>query len=463
MFHREIYESRREVLGRRLSEGLVVLAGHQESPVNFRANCYPFRQDSTFLYYVGLDRPDLVAVVDTEGAQTTLYGDESTLDDIVWTGHLPTLAEQAEAVGITRTRPLATLRDEVATAIRSGRGVAFLPPYRAETIHLLSDVLGIDTAHVTPQASVDLIRAVADQRSRKGPEELAEIERAVAVSVDMHVAAMRMAAPGVSEREIAAEVARIADASGGRLAYPSIATVEGQTLHNNAYVNELRDGDLFLLDAGAETAAGYAGDLTSTFPVARDFTGPQRDIHEIVMEAYRVSVDTVAPGVPNRAGHFAAARVVFEGMKSLGLMRGDHEEAIEAGAHALVFPHGIGHLLGLDVHDMESFGEEHVGYDGEARSEQFGLRYLRLARPLEEGFVLTIEPGVYFIPQLIDDWRARNHCAEFVNFERLDRWRGFGGFRNEENFLVTLEGARRLGPRKPQTEEEIRTIRDGTA
>ena len=460
MFPREIYESRRKVLGRRLAERLVVLPGHGESPVNFRANSYPFRQDSTFLYYVGIDRPDLVAVIDSDGAETTLYGDESTLDDIVWTGHGPTLAERAEAVGIARTRPLAALRDDVQTAIRSDRGIAFLPPYRAETILLLSDVLGIDTAHVAPQASVELIRAVAEQRSRKAPEEVAEIERAVEVSVDMHVAAIRMAAPGVSEREIAAEVARIADASGGRLAYPSIATVEGQTLHNHAYVNELREGDLFLLDAGAETAAGYAGDLTSTFPVAADFTGPQRDIHEIVMEAYRVSVAAVAPGVPNRDVHFAAARVVFDGMKSLGIMRGDREEAIAAGAHALVFPHGIGHMLGLDVHDMESFGEEHVGYDGEARSEQFGLRFLRLARPLEEGFVLTIEPGVYFIPQLIDDWKVRGHCAEFVDYSRIDRWRDFGGFRNEENFLVTTEGARRLGPRKPQTLDEIRTVRN---
>jgi len=460
MFPGEVYIRRRRALVDRLGHGLVLLPGHRESPINAPDNCYPFRQDSTFLYYIGVDQPGLAALVDVDQDTTTLFGDDLTLDDVVWTGDRPTVAERAEAAGILRTRPWDALRETVAAAAGVGRDVAYLPPYRAETVLLLIDLLQRGPEEVRRGASAELIRVVVHQRSAKGSEEVAEIERAVEVSVAMHEAAMRMARPGALERGIAAEVSRIAEASGGRTAYPVIATVEGQTLHNHTHVHTLREGDLFLLDAGAETDCGYAGDLTSTFPVSRDFNERQRDVYEIVLTAYRRSIAAVAPGVSYRDVHFVAARAIFEGMVDLGIMRGDPEEALAAGAHALVFPHGVGHMLGLDVHDMESLGEDHVGYAEARRSTQFGLRSLRLARPLETGFVITIEPGIYFIPRLIAEWKARGRCARFIDYEAIERWGGFGGVRNEENFLVTDGGARRLGPRKPQTPEEMRVVRD---
>jgi Xaa-Pro aminopeptidase len=449
MFGRETYVQRRNVLSARFEGGLVLLPGHGESPRNYADNAYPFRQDSTFLYYFGLDQADLAGVLDLDTGRTILFGDELTVDHIVWMGELPTIAERAERAGVTDTRPLAELDAVVSRATSAGRPVRYLPPYRAATTLLLARLLDLAPAAVVDGASEDLIRAVVDQRSYKSEEEVAEIEVAVATSVAMHTAARDMVAPGVTERAIAAEVERIARAAGGQVSFPVIATINGQTLHNHAQHDTLAEGDLFLLDCGAESPRGYAGDLTSTFPVSGRFDERQKAVHDIVMRAYETAVATVAPGVPNRDVHFAAARVIFDSLKDLGIGRGDTEEALAAGAHAIVFPHGIGHMMGLDVHDMENLGEAYVGYAGEPRSTQFGLKSLRLARPLEPGFVLTIEPGIYFIPQLIDSWRARDHLARFIDYDELDRWRDFGGMRNEEDYLVTSTGARRLGPKKP--------------
>jgi Xaa-Pro aminopeptidase len=461
VFARETYVQRRKDLIAALDGGIVLLPGNGESPINYADNCYPFRQDSAFLYYAGLSQPDLFAVIDVDAGTTTIFGDELTMDMIVWTGPLPTIAERADSAGVTDTRPRAALRDVVRDASAAGRTVHFLPPYRTDTANLMGDLLGAG-AITRDDASLPLIRAVIAQRSHKTEEEVAEIEKAVAVSVRMHEAAIRMAAPGCTESQIAAEVERVANASGGRLAFPIIGTINGQTLHNHRHVNTLPEGRLFLLDSGAETALGYAADLTSTFPVSRGgLDARQKAIWQILLRAYDASVAALAPGVNFRDVHFTAARVIFEGLKDLGLMKGDTDAALAAGAHALVFPHGLGHMMGLDVHDMESLGEDHVGYAGEARSTQFGLKSLRLARPLEPGFVFTVEPGIYFIPQLIDDWKSRGHCADFIDFDAFERWKDFGGVRNEEDYLVTADGARRLGPRKPQTEDEIAAVRGG--
>ena len=284
-------------------------------------------------------------------------------------------------------------------------------------------------------------------------------DRAVDISVEMHIAAMRMARPGMLESEVAAEVERVAVAAGGRISFPVIATIHGETLHNHYHGNTLSAGDLFLLDAGAETAMGYAGDLSSTFPVSPTFSGRQRSIYELQLAAYDTAVAMLAPGVPNMEVHFAAARVIAEGMKDLGLMKGDIDDALEAGAHAMFFPCGVGHMMGLDVHDMEDLGEVHVGYGGEPKSTQFGLKSLRLARELEPGFVITIEPGIYFVPQLMDLWRSQNHCRDFLDFDALDQWRDFGGIRNEEDYLMTTNGARRLGKVKPLTVEDVEALR----
>ena len=459
MFARTTYEQRRAVLQSRFDDGLLLFLGNNESPMNYADNCYPFRQDSTFLYYFGLNQPELAAVIDIDEGSATIFGDELTIDHIVWMGDLPTIAERAERVGVTDTRPRAALVDTVKAAVAAGRPVRYLPPYRPDNSILLSGLLGLPLTALADNASVQFIRAVVDQRALKTDEEVGEIERAVTTSVEMHTAAIRMARPGMRESEIAAEVERIAVAAGGRISFPVIATIHGETLHNHDHSNTLTGGDLFLLDCGAETAMGYAGDLSSTFPVSPRFDDRQLTIYQFQLAAQEAAVAALAPGVPNRDVHFAAARVIAEGMKDLGLMKGNTDNALEAGAHAMFFPCGVGHMMGLDVHDMEDLGEVWVGYDGEAKSTQFGLKSLRLARPLESGFVITVEPGIYFVPQLMDLWRSQNHCAEFLDFDAFDGWRDFGGVRNEEDYLITADGARRLGPAKPMTVSEVQALR----
>ena len=343
--------------------------------------------------------------------------------------------------------------------IADGRAVHFLPPYRAENTLKLMGLLGKSAAGVTDGASLELIRAVAAMRSIKTEEEIAQLEEAVDISVDMHVAAMCMARPGLREFEIAAEVERVARAAGGRFAYPAIATVHGETLHNHNYGNTLESGDLFLLDAGAENATHYAADLSSTFPVDTRFSERQKAVYAVALAAFDAAVAKLGPGVPNLEVHLTAARVIAEGMKDLGLMKGDLERAVSEGAHALFFPCGVGHMIGLDAHDMEDLGEVWVGYGGQPKSTVFGLKSLRLTRPLEPGFVLTVEPGVYFIPQLIDLWRGEGRFKEFLNYDTLDEWRDVGGLRNEENYLITESGARRLGKVKPKTIDDIEAIR----
>jgi len=459
VFPSHIYERRRDALTSQFDDGLLLFLGNNESPMNYPDNCYPFRQDSSFLYYFGLDQPELAAIIDLDQGSTVVYGDELTIDDIVWMGHLPTIAQRSARVGVSHTRPRAELESAVAGAARSGRRLRFLPPYRADNTLLLSSMIGVSPADIADRASMTFVQAVIDQRNTKSDEEVLELERAVTTSVEMHIAAMRMARPGMREADIAAEVERVALAAGGGVSFPVIATVRGQTLHNHFHGNTLVEGDLFLLDAGAQTAMRYAGDLSSTFPVSPTFTDRQRTIYEIQLRSYTAAVEMLAPGVAFRDIHFAASRVIAEGMKDLGLMRGNLDDALHAGAHAMFFPCGLGHMLGLDTHDMEDLGEVHVGWNGEPKSTQFGLKSLRLGRELEAGFVVTIEPGVYFIPQLMDLWRSENRNTEFLDFDRLDEWRDFGGVRNEEDFLITADGARRLGPAKPLTIDEVESLR----
>jgi Xaa-Pro aminopeptidase len=459
MFPRETYLSRRATLMSRFEGGLLLFPGNSDSPMNYADNPYHFRQDSTFRYYFGLNQPDLAALIDVDAGTTTVFGDELTIDYIIWMGDLPTIAERAERVGVEDTRPSGDLAEILGRAVSAGRAIHFLPPYRADIRLMLSNWLGVSAEETSTEASSELVRGVVAQRNYKTDEEIAEIEKAVTLSVAMHEAGIRMARPGMKELDISAEVERIATAGGDGPAFPVIATIDGQTLHNHFHGNTLSEGDLFLLDAGAQSDSGYAGDLTSTFPVSPRFTEQQRAIYEIMLAAYDDAVAALAPGTPNRDVHFTACRTIFEGMKGLGIMKGDTEEALAAGAHAMVMPHGIGHMMGMDVHDMENLGEEEVGYGGEPKSTQFGLKSLRLGRPLEPGFVLTIEPGIYFIPQLMDLWKEQGHLAEFINYDELLKWRAFGGVRNEEDYLITQDGARRLGPRKPQTVEELETLR----
>lgn len=461
MFSKDTYATRRNALATRFEGGLLLFLGNRESPMNYEDNCYHFRQDSSFLYYFGLNQPDLAGVMDVDAGTTTIYGDELTIDHIIWMGDLPTIAQRAEEVGVAETQPMSALAEMLSLAVAAGRAVHFLPPYRGETSIQLAKLLGLAPEEVKEEASQQLIQAVADQRIYKSQEEVAEIEKAVATSVSMHEAGIRMARPGMKEMEIAAAVEGIALASGGHISFPVIATINGQTLHNHYHGNTLSEGDLFILDAGAETPMAYAGDLTSTFPVSSTFTEKQRAVYEVVLAAYDAAVSALRPEVPFKDVHFIASREIFEGMKGMGIFKGDAEEALAAGAHAMVMPHGLGHMMGLDVHDMENLGEVTVGWAGQEKPTQFGLKSLRLGRPLEPGFVLTIEPGIYFIPQLMDLWRERGHLTQFINYDELNRWRDFGGLRNEEDYLITTTGARRLGPAKPKTVEEIEGLRGG--
>ncbi len=461
MFAKETYIKRRAQLMKDVENGLILLNGNGESPMNYTDNTFRFRQDSTFLYFSGISHPDLAILLDTETGKETLYGNDYTIDDIVWMGDQPTIRSRAESSGIKNSLKLNQLADDLKNAQQAGRVIHFLPPYRDETKINLMEWLRIAPGESEDKASLKLDMAVIKQRNYKSDEEIAEIEKAVNISVDMHLAAMRMTRPGMLEAEIAAEVERIALATDGTISFPVIATINGQTLHNHYHGNRIKEGQMLLLDAGAETPMGYAGDLSSTFPVGKTFTTRQKEIYQVALDAHEKAISMLKPGIPFKEVYFESARTMMQGMKMLGFVKGDVNVAVEKGAHAMFFPCGLGHMMGLDVHDMENLGEQYVGYDNEAKSTQFGLKSLRLGRKLEPGFVLTIEPGIYFIPQLIDLWKSENRFAAFLNYEKIEEYRNFGGLRNEEDFLITETGARLLGKPLAKTIEEVEKERAG--
>jgi len=455
MFNKKTYIKRREQLKNQVGDGLILLMGNSESPMNYTDNTYHYRQDSSFLYFTGISHPDLVSVFDCDSGQEILFGDDYTIDDVVWMGQQPSIASKAALCGISETQSLSMLQGKLELAKSQGRKIHFLPVYRHDNKIRLFEWLNIHPSKIKEEASLDLIRAIIAQRNYKSEEEIVEIEKAVNTSVDMHIAAMRMAKPGMQESEIAAEVTRIAQAAGGHLSFPVIATINGQTLHNHYHGNKIKEGQLFLLDTGAETAMGYAGDLSSTFPVSAKFTSTQKEIYNICLAGHEAAIDMLKPGIPFRDVYFQSARTIMEGMKDMGFVKGNIEDALINGAHAMFFPCGLGHMMGLDVHDMEDLGEVYVGWDGEPKSTQFGLKSLRLGRELEPGFVVTIEPGIYFIPDLIDLWRSKKINKEYLNFDRIEEYRNFGGLRNEEDFLITPDGKRLLGKPKPKTIEDV--------
>lgn len=460
MFRPTTYIERRSRLKAHIGSGIILLLGNSESPMNYLDNTYHFRQDSSFLYFFGLDQPDLVGLIDIDNNKEIIFGNDLTIDDIVWMGVKPTIRERASQVGISETFPLNKLESILQEAPKKNRKIHFLPPYRSGNKIKLFEYLGVKPLQANELASIDLVKAVVDQRNYKSDEEIAEIEKAVNVTVDMHLSGMRMAKPGMKESEIAAAVYEVALAAGGNISFPIIATIHGETLHNHYHGNTIKSGDLFLLDAGAETPNYYAGDMSSTFPVDKTFTTQQKEIYNVALAAHEAAIAMLKPGATNKDVHLKACLTVAEGMKELGFMKGNMEEAVHAGAHALFFPCGTGHMMGLDVHDMEDLGEVWVGYDGEPKSTQFGLKSLRLGRKLEPGFVLTIEPGVYFIPDLIDMWRAENKFNEFINWEKVEQYKNFGGCRNEEDFVITETGARLLGKPLPKTVEDVENERN---
>ena len=454
---KDTYIRRRARLKKDLGSGLLLFLGNDEVGMNYADNTYRFRQDSTFLYFFGLDYSGLAAIIDIDNDAEIVFGNELTIDDIVWTGTQPTLKEKSETVGVAKTLPMTELGNYISKARTKGQTVHFLPPYRGDHKVWLWELLGVEPAAQTAKASVPFIKAIVAQRNYKDEEEIRLIEESVDLSTEMHLAAYRTVRPDIHESQVAAAVEEVACRHGNALAFPTIATVQGQVLHNHGFIHQLREGDIFLLDAGAETKSHYAGDLSSSMPVGEKFTERQEIVYNIHLASFRAAVDTLKLGVPFRDAHIAAATKIAEGMKDLGLMKGDPAEAAEAGAYALFFPCGLGHMVGLDVHNMENLGEQYVGYaDGQVKSTQFGFKSLRLARPLEKGFVFTIEPGIYFIPELMDKWRAEHQFMDFINYDKLDAWRNFTGLRNELNYVMTDTGVRLLGTvKKPMTLEEV--------
>lgn len=456
MFDSDVYAERRARLADRVGGGLVYLSGNGLSPMNYPDNTYEFRQDGTFRYYFGLDLPGLAGTINADTAEATLFGHEPSLDEVVWTGPQPSLVDLAASVGVDATAPPRALAAHLAAASSAGRTVHFLPQYRAENRADVERMLGIPAAQVGDRVSPSLMDVVVDERMVKSEAEVAEIERAVEVSRRMHVFAMQAVRPGLQEREVAGRVRGIALAGGGDIAFPIIFSVHGEVLHNHTWDNEMVAGQLVVHDSGAVTESGYCSDITRTFPVSGRFDARQRDVYEAVLGAQVAAIDAMAPGVAFRDVHLLAARQIAAAFVDLGLLRGDPDDIVAEGAHALFFPHGLGHMLGLDVHDGEAISEEITGYgDGYERSDLFGLSALRLARPLRKGWVVTVEPGAYFIPALIDTWRREERHAGFIDYPALDKWRDFGGIRIEDDVLVTDDGHRVLGPPIPKRPDEI--------
>jgi len=455
MFKAQTYLNRRLNLRMRIDSGIALFMGNDESPMNYADNTYHFRQDSSFLYYFGLNTAGLTGIVDVDEGKDYIFGNDLTVEDFVWMGYQPSLKEQAQKVGIENTRSIPDLEKFLKEAVAKGREIHLVPQYRAENKIKLFNWLGIKLNETQNAASIELIKAIVAQREIKSDEELLEIEKGVNTTVDMHVAAMQMVRPGIMESEIAAKVLEIAVKAGGNISFPIIATIHGETLHNHYHGNKLKDGDMLLLDCGAETALGYAGDLSSTMPVAATFSERQKEIYNIVLASHNASIEMLTPGLPFKNIYYESCRVIVEGLKDLGLMKGNAEEAVQLGAHAMFFPCGLGHQMGLDIHDMENLGEVYVGYDGKPKSTQFGIKSLRLAKPLVPGLVLTIEPGIYFVPSLIDMWKAEKRFADFINYDKLETYKDFGGIRNEENFVITADGYRLIGKQKPKTIEDV--------
>ena len=459
MFSKETYIRRRAELKKLVGNGVVILFGNNDSPMNYPANAYaPMRQDSSFLYYFGQHRDGLVGVIDIDNDDEMLFGDDIDVEDIVWMGYTPSVADLAAEVGVKKNASMEKLK-EFCDVVKN-RKIHFLPPYRFDTKIQIAELLGIYPSQQKEAASLELIKAVVKMRATKSAEEIAYIEAACDVGYVMHTTAQLLIKPGITERFVAGQVDGIARSLAQGNSFATIFSQHGEIMHGNPSDAKLEDGRLVLCDAGCELD-DYCSDHTRTMPVNGKFTQRQLEIYSIVEACHDYVLEVAKPGVKYMDVHFAVCKMMTERLKELGLMKGDTDEAVAAGAHAMFLPHGLGHMMGMDVHDMEGLGQIYVGFDEETRPnlEQFGTNCLRMGRKLEEGFVMTDEPGIYFIPHLIDDWKASGHCKEFLNFDKLETYKDFGGIRIEDDILITKEGCRFLGskriPYHPQELEEF--------
>lgn len=459
MFSKSIYIKRREQLRKDVSSGIIIFPANDEAAANYAGNTFPYRQDSNFLYFFGHREPSMVGVIDIEANKDILYADDLSMDDIIWMGNLPSVAEMAMEVGVENTASLSDLAQMLKKAVESGRKIHYVAPYRAKMSIKMAAWLGKSLEEIAQGQSVELIKAIAKQRSIKSVEEVEEIEKAMIVAHQMHTTAMRMCKPGMYEFQISGAMEGIAASHHGGMSFIPIVSTNGQTLHNHNHHQILKEGRLMVADAGAEVFSNYCSDITRTTPVGGKYSQKQKEVYNIVLDANLTTIKNLKPGVPYRDYHLEACKIIADGLKQLGLMKGDIDEAVMSGAHALFMPHGLGHMMGLDVHDMENMGENLFGYDEEIkRSSQFGLAYLRLGRKLEEGFVITVEPGIYFIPALIDMWKAEKKFEQFINYEALEAYKDFGGIRIEDDVLITDTSCAVLGPKIPKKVEEVEDL-----
>lgn len=464
MFSKETYISRRDVLKGLVSDGLLVFLSGNECPNNYPANVYyPFRPDSSFLYYFGLIRDGLAGVIDVNTGEVALYGDDVDVADIVWTGPVEGLASQAEKVGVSKTGTFQQFVDLMKAENAKGRKIHFIPPHRHQEMLLIQDVLGIHHSQQRDAASVELIKAVVKMRSVKEAQEIAEIEKACEIGYKMHTAAMKATRPGVTEKYVGGVVAAEAMKYGWQVSFPTIFSQHGEVMHGGPKFEPLLDGRLALCDAGCENEMFYCSDHTRTYPVNGKFTQQQREIYSIVESCHDYVLDVAKAGIRWADVHLEVCRQMTDGLKAVGLMKGNTEDAVACGAHAMFMPHGLGHMMGMDVHDMENLGQRYVGYkDTEVPSDQFGICYLRCARTVEENFVLTDEPGIYFIPALIDKWKSEHKFEDFINYDLLETYRDFGGIRIEDDILIQKDGCRFLGnSRIPYHPDELEDFMQG--
>ena len=448
MFDKATYANRRAQLKKLVKDGVIILFGNNESPCNFPANgYYPFRQDSSFLYYFGQNRDGLVGVIDIDNDIETLVGNDIDIEDIVWYGSVDSVHDMAERVGVKNSAPMKSLKTICNDAMRQKRRIHFLPPYRHDIKIQIFDLLGIHPVQQKEAASMELIKAVVKMRSTKEAQEIEELERAAVIGYKMHTTAMRLTKPGVTEKYVGGQVDGVANSYGAMVSFPTIFSQHGEIMHGNPSMAVLEAGRLALCDAGAETINNYCSDNTRTYPVSGKFTQRQLEIYSIVEACHDYVLKVAKPGIKYFDVHLAVCKLMTDRLKELGLMKGDTEEAVAAGAHAMFLPHGLGHMMGMDVHDMENLDQINVGFDEETRPrlDQFGTNCLRMGRRLEEGFVVTDEPGIYFIPALIDDWKVSGHCKEFINFDKLETYKDFGGIRIEDDVLITKDGCRFIG------------------
>lgn len=451
MFDKQTYVNRRARLRSLVNDGIIIIFGNNESPCNYPSNgYYPFRQDSSFLYYFGLNRDGLVGVIDIDNNSETVFGNDIDIEDIVWYGSVDSVHDLAAQVGVEHTAPMRALKNTCNEALRQKRRIHFLPPYRHDIKIQIFDLLGIHPVQQKEAASMELIKAVVSMRSVKEQQEIEELERAAEIGYLMHTTAMRLTRPGVTEKFVGGQVDGIAHSYGAMTSFPTIYSQHGEIMHGNPSMSVLQAGRLALCDAGAETINNYCSDNTRTMPVSGTFTQRQLEIYSIVEACHDHVLEVAKPGVKYFDVHLAVCRLMTERLKELGLMKGDTDEAVAAGAHAMFLPHGLGHMMGMDVHDMEGLGQTNVGFDEETRPnlEQFGTNALRMGRRLQKGFVVTDEPGIYFIPALIDEWKAGGHCKEFINFDLLETYKDFGGIRIEDDILITEYGCRFIGEKR---------------